>query len=68
MLPSDVPFMTTVKCSPEEWHEVLSTMNATKNSGLTPVQCLVSLSNYCSFIILTAMVALYSFSAGVSII
>ncbi|KAG2125549.1 hypothetical protein BD769DRAFT_826323 [Suillus cothurnatus] len=41
MLPSDVPFMTTVKCSPEEWHEVLSTMNATKNSGLTPVQCLL---------------------------
>ncbi|KAG2066324.1 hypothetical protein BDR04DRAFT_1170145 [Suillus decipiens] len=41
MLPSDVPFMTTVKSSPEEWHEVLSTVNATKSSGLTPVQCLL---------------------------
>lgn len=41
ILPSDVPFMTTVKSSPEEWHQVLSTMNATKSSKLTPVQCLL---------------------------
>ncbi|KAG2344490.1 hypothetical protein BDR05DRAFT_882239 [Suillus weaverae] len=41
ILPSDVPFMTTVKSSPEEWHQVLSTMNATKSSRLTPVQCLL---------------------------
>ncbi|KAG2155768.1 uncharacterized protein EDB93DRAFT_1201406 [Suillus bovinus] len=41
MLSRDVPFMTTVKSSPEEWHQVLSTMNATKNSKLTPVQCLL---------------------------
>lgn len=41
VLPSDVPFMTTVKSSPEEWHQVLSTMNATKTSGLAPVQCLL---------------------------
>ncbi|KAG1836228.1 hypothetical protein C8R48DRAFT_306526 [Suillus tomentosus] len=41
MLPSDVPFMTTVKSSPEEWHQVLSTMNATQSSGLAPVQCLL---------------------------
>ncbi|KAG1825009.1 hypothetical protein EV424DRAFT_1471870 [Suillus variegatus] len=41
MLPSDVPFMTTVKSSPEEWHQVLSTMNATQSSRLTPVQCLL---------------------------
>ncbi|KAG1818490.1 uncharacterized protein BJ212DRAFT_1269010 [Suillus subaureus] len=41
MLPSDAPFMATVKSSPEEWHQVLSSMNATKSSGLTPVQCLL---------------------------
>ncbi|KAG2101079.1 uncharacterized protein F5147DRAFT_318831 [Suillus discolor] len=41
MLPSDVPFMTTVKSSPEEWHQVLSTMNATQSSRLAPVQCLL---------------------------
>lgn len=42
MLPSDTPFLATVKTSPEEWHQVLCTMNATGGSGLTPVQCLVS--------------------------
>ncbi|KAG0703757.1 hypothetical protein DFH29DRAFT_415772 [Suillus ampliporus] len=41
ILPSDAQFMTTVKSSPEEWHQVLCTMNATKRSGLTPVQCLL---------------------------
>ncbi|KAG2057681.1 hypothetical protein BDR06DRAFT_877336 [Suillus hirtellus] len=41
MLPSDAPFMTTVKSSPEEWHQVLSTMNATQSSRLAPVQCLL---------------------------
>ncbi|KAG2155774.1 uncharacterized protein EDB93DRAFT_1247421 [Suillus bovinus] len=41
MLPSDVPFMTTLKSSPEEWYQGLSTMNATQSSNLTPVQCLL---------------------------
>ncbi|KAG1748564.1 hypothetical protein EDB19DRAFT_1893674 [Suillus lakei] len=41
ILPSDIPFMTTVKSSPEEWYQVLSTMNATQSSRLTPVQCLL---------------------------
>ncbi|KAG1742309.1 uncharacterized protein EDB91DRAFT_306284 [Suillus paluster] len=41
ILPSDAPFMTTVKTSPEEWHQVLCTMNATNRSKLTPVQCLL---------------------------
>lgn len=45
LLPSDVPFLVTVKTSPEEWRQVLCTMNATKRSGLAPVQCLVSNSN-----------------------
>lgn len=41
MLPSDVPFMATVKSSPEEWHQVLYTMDTTKSSRLAPVQCLL---------------------------
>ncbi|OJA17761.1 hypothetical protein AZE42_04867 [Rhizopogon vesiculosus] len=41
MLPSDAPFLTTVKTSPEEWRQVLCTMNTTQRSGLAPVQCLL---------------------------
>lgn len=42
LLLSDMPFLATVKTSPEEWRQVLCTMNATKLSGLAPVECLVS--------------------------
>lgn len=45
MLPSDAPFLATVKTSPEEWRQVLWTMNATQRSQLAPVQCLVSILN-----------------------
>ncbi|KAJ8597652.1 hypothetical protein M405DRAFT_723676 [Rhizopogon salebrosus TDB-379] len=41
MLPSDAPFLATVKTSPEEWRQVLCTMNATQRSRLAPVQCLL---------------------------
>jgi len=41
MLPSDAPFLATVKTSPEEWRQVLCTMNATQRSQLAPVQCLL---------------------------
>ncbi|KAF8843375.1 hypothetical protein BDN67DRAFT_897307 [Paxillus ammoniavirescens] len=41
MLPSDLPFMITVKSSPEEWHQIMCTVNMTQASGLDPVQCLL---------------------------
>lgn len=42
MLPSDLPFMSTVKSSPEEWHEVMCTVPMTQGSGLAHAECLVS--------------------------
>ncbi|KAF9220885.1 hypothetical protein BS17DRAFT_786128 [Gyrodon lividus] len=41
MLPSNLPFMSTVKSSPEEWHQIMCTVNMTHASGLDPVQCLL---------------------------
>ncbi|KAF9242654.1 hypothetical protein BU15DRAFT_43937 [Melanogaster broomeanus] len=41
MLPSDLPFMSTVKSSPEEWHQVMCTVNTTQASGLDAAQCLL---------------------------
>ncbi|KIJ62554.1 hypothetical protein HYDPIDRAFT_93958 [Hydnomerulius pinastri MD-312] len=41
MLPSDLPFMSTVKSSPEEWHQVMCTMNMAQSTGLAPAQCLL---------------------------
>ena len=42
MLPSDLPFMSTLKSSPEEWHEVMCTIPMSQGSGLVQVDCLVS--------------------------
>ena len=42
MLPSHLPFMSTVKSSPEEWREVTCTVPMTQGSGLAPAECLVS--------------------------
>ena len=42
LLPSDLPFMSTVKSSPEEWHEVICTIPMTQGSGLAHAECLVS--------------------------
>lgn len=42
MLPSDLLFMSTVKSSPEEWHEVMCAVPMSQGSGLAPVECLVS--------------------------
>ncbi|KAF9220884.1 hypothetical protein BS17DRAFT_287879 [Gyrodon lividus] len=39
MLPSDLPFMFTVKSSPEEWHQIMWTVNMSHASSLDPVQC-----------------------------
>ena len=47
MLPSDLPFMSTVKSSPEEWHEAICTIPMSRGSGLAPVECLVSKSFGC---------------------
>ncbi|KAH7927815.1 hypothetical protein BV22DRAFT_1118028 [Leucogyrophana mollusca] len=41
MLPSDLPFMSTVKSSPEEWHQVVCAMNSVQSSSLAPIQCLL---------------------------
>jgi hypothetical protein len=42
MLPIDLPFMSTVKSSPEEWHEAMCTVPMTQGSGLAHADCLVS--------------------------
>ncbi|EGN98524.1 hypothetical protein SERLA73DRAFT_153556 [Serpula lacrymans var. lacrymans S7.3] len=39
ILPSGLSFMSTVKSSPEEWHQVMSTMNSVPSSGIVPIQC-----------------------------
>ncbi|KIJ17623.1 hypothetical protein PAXINDRAFT_129837 [Paxillus involutus ATCC 200175] len=41
MLPGDLPFMTTVKSSPEEWHQIMCTVDVSQASTLDPVQCLL---------------------------
>ncbi|KIK98787.1 hypothetical protein PAXRUDRAFT_133477 [Paxillus rubicundulus Ve08.2h10] len=41
MLPSDLPFMITVKSSPEEWHQIMCTVDVSKVSTLDPIQCLL---------------------------
>jgi len=41
VLPSDLPFMSTVKSSPEEWHEVICALPMTQGSGLTDAECLL---------------------------
>ncbi|KAG9315840.1 hypothetical protein JVU11DRAFT_3489 [Chiua virens] len=41
MLPTDLPFMSTVKTSPEEWHEAMCTVPMTKGSGLAQIECLL---------------------------
>ncbi|KAH7909826.1 hypothetical protein BJ138DRAFT_1114654 [Hygrophoropsis aurantiaca] len=41
LLPSHLPFMSTVKSSPEEWHQVMTIMKTSRASGLTPVECLL---------------------------
>ncbi|KAN0087513.1 hypothetical protein V8E55_006134 [Tylopilus felleus] len=40
MLPSELPFLSTVKSSPEEWHEVICTVPMTQGSGLAHAECL----------------------------
>ena len=46
MLPSELPFLSTVKSSPEEWHEVICTVPMTQGSGLAHAECLVSPPSY----------------------
>ncbi|KAH0832000.1 hypothetical protein J3R83DRAFT_12903 [Lanmaoa asiatica] len=41
MLPSDLLFMSTVKSSPEEWHEVMCTLPMSQGSGLAHVEGLL---------------------------
>ncbi|KAG8214541.1 hypothetical protein J3R82DRAFT_9602 [Butyriboletus roseoflavus] len=41
ILSSDLPFMSTVKSSPEEWHEVMCTVPMSQGSGLAHVKCLL---------------------------
>ncbi|KIK98785.1 hypothetical protein PAXRUDRAFT_133498 [Paxillus rubicundulus Ve08.2h10] len=41
ILPGDLPFMTTVKSSPEEWHQIMCTVDVSQASTLDPVQCLL---------------------------
>ncbi|KAF8442985.1 hypothetical protein L210DRAFT_3396728 [Boletus edulis BED1] len=49
MLPSDLPFMSTVKSSPEEWHEVMCTIPMTQGSGLAHAECLLFIPSVHTF-------------------
>jgi len=49
MLPSHLPFMSTVKSSPEEWHEVMCTIPMTRGSGLAPAECLLFIPSVQTF-------------------
>ncbi|EIW74691.1 hypothetical protein CONPUDRAFT_140444 [Coniophora puteana RWD-64-598 SS2] len=39
MIPSELPFLSTVKSSPEEWHQIMHCMQFARNPELTPIQC-----------------------------
>ncbi|KAH7927814.1 hypothetical protein BV22DRAFT_1060343 [Leucogyrophana mollusca] len=41
ILPSHLPFMSTVKSSPEEWHQVMCLMKTVQSSKLAPIECLL---------------------------
>ncbi|EIW74690.1 hypothetical protein CONPUDRAFT_147670 [Coniophora puteana RWD-64-598 SS2] len=39
MIPSELPFMSTVKSSPEEWHQIMCSMQSVYSSDLAAIQC-----------------------------
>lgn len=43
ILSGDLSFFSTIKPSPEEWHQVTSTMTSRPNCNFQPIQCHVSL-------------------------
>ncbi|KAH7909825.1 hypothetical protein BJ138DRAFT_184077 [Hygrophoropsis aurantiaca] len=49
MLPNDLHFMSTVKSSPEEWHQIVCAMNSVSSSDIIPIQCSVSSASSKSF-------------------